>query len=148
MLMVNLNNIDVIVLLFTIVGTICWGVAPILVKIGLTNINPLVALFIRACFTLGLIFGWLILTGRFNQFRKVNMSIVIILILEATLTTIIGDLAYFTAIKYGNVSFVTAFMASAPIITMILAIIIFKESITLTKIVGSLLIIIGVILIV
>lgn len=136
------------VFLLAIVGMVCWGVAPIFVKLGLKDINPLVGLFIRTIITGILISGVLMANGGFSQFKNVSLSCLGILLVEAILATLVGDLAYFAAIKRGSVSLVTIIMSSSPLITVICAVTFLGEAITVGKVVGAGFIILGIVLVV
>lgn len=132
------------VFLLAIIGMICWGIAPIFVKLGLQGINPLVGLAIRTVFTAGLISFWMIADGSITQIKNISLHTVLILALEALFATLIGDFAYFAAIKKGSVSVVTIIMSSSPLVTLLCSIIFFGEKITMMRLLGSGLIIAGI----
>jgi bacterial/archaeal transporter family protein len=138
----------VMVFLLALIGMVCWGIAPIFVKVGLKDINPLVGLSIRTLISGTVIFGWMFLDGSISQFKNTSLVVVGFLALEAIFAIIIGDLAYFTAIKMGSVSMVSVIMASAPVITIICAALFLGESITLIKFFGACLVVLGIILVV
>lgn len=134
------------VFLLSLVGTICWGIAPIFVKMGLANLNPAVGLLVRTIITAGLIFSWMCIDGSITQFRNVSMAAIIILAIEAVLATFIGDLSYFAAIKKGSVAMVTTIMASAPLITIIFSVLFLGEVMTIKRFLGTCFVILGIIL--
>jgi len=136
------------VLILAIFGMICWGIAPIFAKIGLKDINPVAGLTIRTLFAASVVTGWNILSGNIAQVKNVPMDSWILIAIEAILATLVGDLAYFAAIKKGDVSLVTIIMSSSPLVTIICAVIFLGEQITLVKFVGAVLVILGIILIV
>lgn len=129
-------------------GMLCWGVAPIFLKLGLNNVNPLYALVLRTMIAAGLVSGWMLISGSYNQVKTIPFSACILLTCEAILATLIGDLAYYAAIKKGDISVVTVIMASSPLVTMLGATIFLGEHITAIKVIGASLIILGIILIV
>lgn len=134
------------VLLLSIVGTLCWGIAPIFVKMGLENLNPAVGLLVRTIITAGLIFSWMYIDGSISQIRNVSMTAIVILAIEAVLATFIGDLSYFAAIKKGSVSMVTTIMASAPLVTIIFSVLFLGEVMTIKRFFGTCFVILGIIL--
>lgn len=79
-----------------------------------------------------------------EQFREMTIKTWVFITIEALLATLIGDLAYYAAIKKGNVSIVATIMASSPLVTMLLSIIFLDEEISLYKIFGAVLIIVGI----
>lgn len=136
------------VYLLAFIGMVCWGVSPIFAKIGLKDINPLVGLSIRTFFTAAVILVWMFLNGSIKILMNLSTRILMLLIIEAILATLIGDLAYFGALKRGSASIVMLIMACSPVVTILCSVIFLDEKITLTKLVGACLTMIGIILIV
>lgn len=133
-----------------IFAMICWGIAPVFAKIGLDKLNPLPGLIIRTFISSFLALGFLgvrELIGYdkiFNQIVDIPAKTWILIAIEALLATLVGDLAYYAAIKRGNVSAVTVIMSSSPLVTMLVSTIFLGEQITVTKIMGALFVIIGI----
>lgn len=136
------------VFLLSLFGMICWGIAPIFAKMALKNLNPAVGLVFRTLFAASVIACWSLGSGSLRQIKGVSINTWILIAIEAVLATLIGDLAYFAAIKKGDVSLVTIIMSSSPLVTLIFACIFLGEKITLTRIIGAILVVIGVILII
>ena len=133
-----------------IFGMICWGIAPIFAKIGLSNINPLPGLIIRTFISFFLVLGFMGFRGLIgydkilNQILEIPMQTWFLIAIEALLATLVGDLAYYAAIKKGNVSVVTVIMSSSPLVTMLVSTIFLREELTITKIMGVMLVIAGI----
>lgn len=131
-------------------GMICWGIAPVFAKIGLNKLNPLPGLIIRtfiSSFFVLVFLGFRELIGYdkiFNQIVGVPAKTWILIAIEALLATLVGDLAYYAAIKRGNVSVVTVIMSSSPLVTMLVSTIFLGEQITVKRIMGAMLVIIGI----
>lgn len=136
------------VIWLAIFGMICWGIAPIFAKIGLNSVNPMAALALRTMVAAGLVSSWIWVTGSFEQVKGIPLNAWFLLGMEAILATLIGDLAYYAAIKKGNVSVVTVIMASSPLVTMLCATLFLGEHLTNYQIVGATFIILGIILMV
>ena len=136
-----------IVFWLSIFGMICWGIAPIFAKLGLKDLDPIAGLIIRtltaACFVIGFM-GFRGAGDIIEQFKNMSIKTWTFITIEALLATLIGDLAYYAAIKKGNVSIVATIMASSPLVTMILSIIFLGEEVSLYKIFGAALIIAGI----
>lgn len=130
-----------------IFGMICWGIAPIFAKIGLSQVNPMAGLTLRTLIAAVLVSSWVGMSGSFTQVRSIPVDSWILLAAEAILATLIGDLAYYAAIKHGQVSVVSVIMASSPLVTMLCACAFLGESLTIMRICGAALIILGIILI-
>jgi transporter family protein len=127
---------------------ICWGIAPIFAKIGLSNISPVVGLTIRTLFAGSIVLSWTLIGGSMPNIKSIPLSTWLLIAIEALLATLIGDLAYFSAIKKGDVSLVTIIMSSSPLITLLVSAIFLGEQITFIRFVGSAIIIIGIILVI
>jgi len=138
------NNLMVFILAF--IGMICWGVAPLFVKLGLKDIDPLVGLAIRTAFTIIVISGVMLINGSIFKLGSIPPKTFLLLGAEALLATLIGDLAYFAAVKRGAVSLVTIIMSSSPLVTIICSIIFLGEQITIARVLGAGLIILGIII--
>jgi bacterial/archaeal transporter family protein len=126
--------------LYALIAMVCWGVAPIFAKAGLREANPLMGLAIRTSVTAVLVTGWLFVRGSVTQVQAVSWSSFVFLAIEAIFATLIGDWAYYSAIKKGSVALLEVIMACSPIITILLI----GEPFTFLKIVGILLIVAGI----
>lgn len=136
-----------IVFWLAIFGMICWGIAPLFAKIGLHNVDPTAALAVRTLMAATLISGWLGFSGHFDHVRAIPLNSWLLIGIEAILATLVGDLAYYAAIKRGEVSIVTVIMASSPLVTMAGAVWFLGEDLNFYKIIGASFIILGIILI-
>ena len=128
----------------SIFGMVCWGVAPVFAKLGLDQISPMSGLLIRMILASSMILSWYGLKGSIKITRSIPLRAWWLITGEAFLTIILGDLAYFAAIKRGDISIVTLIMASSPIVTMICASIFLNEKITMRRMIGTVLVIIGI----
>jgi len=129
-------------------GMVCWGIAPVFGKIGLTSINPITGLVIRTYLSAALLTGWLIFSGDWVQLKTVPLKAVFFIGIEGILATLVGDLAYYAAIKYGEISFVTLVMACSPIISIMIAVLFLKEKVTISSLLGTAMIIGGLTLVI
>ncbi|HEX2938606.1 MAG TPA: EamA family transporter [Ruminiclostridium sp.] len=134
--------------LFAIIGMICWGISPIFAKLGLKDVNPLIGLSIRTMFATLVVFAWLLISGNIVELKAIPVKTVLLLIAEAFIATLVGDLFYFAALKKGSASIVMLIMSCSPLVTILFSILIFNEKITLVKSIGAGLIIIGIYLLV
>lgn len=136
------------VFLLAIFGMVCWGLAPVFGKLGLSQVNPLAGLVLRTYLSAGVLTGWVLINGTMSQVKAIPWQSWIFIGIEGLLATLVGDLAYYAALKYGDVSFVTLVMSCSPLISMIMAVIFLGEQITLFRLLGCCFIIVGLILIV
>lgn len=129
-------------------GMVCWGIAPIFAKIGLKNVDPLSGLVLRTIIASSVVCGWVLMSGSFTKVSSIPANSWWLIAVEALLATLVGDLAYYAAIKKGDVSLVTIIMSSSPLITILCSVLFLGEHITLVRIIGAGLVMIGIVLIV
>lgn len=127
-------------------GMICWGIAPIFAKVGLKNVNPIAGLTLRTILAAGLVSSWMGLTGGFGWLKTIPTLSWFLIGIEAVLATLVGDWAYYAAIKHGEVSMVSVIMASSPLVTMFFASVFLGEHITILNVVGACLIVVGILM--
>jgi transporter family protein len=136
-----------VAVLLAFFGMVCWGLAPIFGKLGLSQVHPLVALSLRTMMASTLILGWLLYSKSYNLFWEIPIKFWFFIATEAILATLVGDLAYFGALKYGNINDVTLIMSSSPLITIIFSCLLLDQKIDAQQLIGALLIICGLVLI-
>lgn len=123
------------------------GLAPIFGKFGLKNVDPAVALSIRSFFISAIMLGWLMLNRDINPVTNISLGGWIFIALEGLCAALLGQLFYYYALKSGDASMVVPLIASFPLFTFIIASIFLGDKVTVTKIAGLGLIIMGVVLI-
>jgi transporter family protein len=135
-------------ILFSVIAMLAWGSAAIFDKIGMKGLtNPYTALMVRigTAFVAVYIAGWA--TGNIQELRHVPKANLGALIIGGMLAAIVGQLAYFTALKHADASRIVPFTASYPVIAMLLAFALLGESLTLHKILGTLMVLGGLLLV-
>jgi transporter family protein len=133
--------------LVAVFGAVCWGIAPLFGKVGLRGVNPMDGIVARTAVTVLFIGGWAIASGSFGRLNVIPSKRWFYLAAEAFLATFAGDLAYYASIKRGDIGQTSLVLASSPLITMWVGWYFLGEPLTLPKMVGAALIIIGVILV-
>lgn len=136
------------VFLLAIFGMVCWGIAPIFAKLALKNVNSIAGLTVRTLFAASIVMLWSTASGNFPNIKSIPVNAWLFIAIEAILATLVGDLAYFAAIKRGEVSLVTIIMSSSPLVTLIFAAIFLGEQITFIRLIGAIMVILGIVLII
>lgn len=134
-------------LIFALIGMFFWGIAPLFAKVGLAQVNPGVALSIRSIVITGILLGWLFTSGQVGSLAAVTPRSWLLIGAEGICASLLGHLAYYYALKAGEVSLVSPVMAGFPIITVLLAVIFLGDKFTPAKLAGTLLIVLGVLII-
>lgn len=135
------------VFIYALLGMLCWGLAPLFGKMGLYRVNPVTALSLRTIIACTLVLGWLIGSRGYNQFGGIPPQFWVFIAIEAILATLLGDLAYFAALKNGNINDVTLIMACSPLVTMFFSYLFMGESMSNIQLIGAFFISVGLIFI-
>jgi len=138
-----MENIKAI--LFALLSALIWGSAPVLFKLGLRgDVSPISGIFIHNL--TATIFAFLTLLAVKENPLGYPIKELLTVALGGFVSGFLGLLVYYKAIKVGNVSIVAPIASSSPLFSTLLAIIILGESFTLTKFGGTILVIIGIVL--
>lgn len=119
-----------------------WGICPIIEKVGLKEIDPLLGLFIRTTFSFLALGIAVFLTGSFKV-ETISLKTVFILFLSGIIGGFLGMLTYFSLLKAKEASQVVPLTSAYPLVSTLFAILFLKESLTFAKALGILLIVSG-----
>ncbi len=133
--------------LLALFGALCWGLAPLFGKVGLRGLNPLDGLVARTMITVLFVAGLALANGFIWRMETIPGRRWVFLAAEAFLATFAGDLAYYAAIKKGEIGQTALVLAASPLITYWAGWYFLGESLSLLKLIGAAFIIIGVILV-
>ena len=132
--------------ILAVITLIFWGIAPIFGKLGLSKISPLLGLAIRS-FVISIILLIIVFaTGTYKEFSAITLKGFSFIALEGIFASLIGHFAYYYALKLGETSNIVPITSAFPVITVILAIFLLSEKMTIFKGGGMMLIIAGIIL--
>ncbi len=130
--------------LWAILAALTWGCAPVIEKLGLSKIDPNVGVFFR---TLGVIAGIPILVF-FNR-TAIRSSLInlrpefIYLMLGGFLASIVGQIFFYNALKFGEASKTVPLGATYPFVSFILAVFLLGEKFTVAKLGGIIFVLLG-----
>lgn len=125
-------------------GAICWGVAPIFGKLGLARTDPATGLAARTLIAASLMGSWALASGRLYAVQQIPPRAWLFVALEGLLGTLVGDLAYYASLKWGDAGEVSLVMASAPLVTLLLAGFVLRAAMTWEQGMGAFLIVTGI----
>jgi transporter family protein len=132
------------VIFLLVVTTLLWGTTPILEKIGLTKVDPVVGITIRsAVATIGLLILTLLL-GRGRALIEVDGKGFLLFGASGVLAGALGMWAYYAALRMEATSKIVPISASYPLVTALLSVLILREGVTLPRVIGTALIVIGI----
>ncbi|MCK5214018.1 MAG: EamA family transporter [Candidatus Omnitrophica bacterium] len=132
---------------WALLTALTWGCVPLIEKIGLAKLPPMIGLFYRS---LGIIIGiavLLIVKGEAirSSFKEIHSGM-FFLILGGFMASFIGQIFFYHSLKSGDASKVVPIGATYPLISFLLGILFLGEKFTLAKGGGMALIILGVVL--
>ena len=129
-------------LLFAIGASFFAGITAILVKIGVSNTNSYLLTALRTIVVL--IFSWIMvfLVGSQDTIGEVSTRTLIFLCASGV-TTGISWICYFNALQIGNVNVVVPIDKSSVVLTIFLGVVFLGESMNLLKLVCTVLIAVG-----
>ncbi len=130
------------VLILWLLTIFFWGISPIIEKLGLKEVDPLLALFVRTLASLVAIF--LVLLVISPDLSSLNLKNVGILSLSGIIGGFLGMFTYFSLLKSKNASQVVPLTSTYPLVATLLAVLILKEKLTLLKLLGTLLVVAGI----
>jgi transporter family protein len=133
-----------VIILLLIVTTLVWGFTPILEKIALTKVDPLVGVTIRSAVVTA---GLLILTflvGKGKALLEVDGRSFLLFGASGMMAGILGMWTYYAALKMEATSKIVPISASYPLVTALLSVLILGEGVTLPRVIGTVMIVIGI----
>lgn len=132
-----------VALLLTITALL-WGVTPILEKIGLAKVDPLIAVTVRSAIVTA---GLLILTflfGKGKALMEVDGKSLLIFGASGLMAGILGMWTYYMALKMEATSKVVPIAACYPLVTALLSVLILNEGLSVSRVIGTALIVSGI----
>lgn len=132
--------------LFAGIAMILWGLAPILGKLGLGASQPLAALTIRSLVVTIILLIFVFASGQWGSVTGISAKSAIYIALEGICAALLGQLAYYYALKYGEVGRISPVVAAFPLIALVLGILVFGEKLTLSKILAAIMIVAGIVI--
>lgn len=132
------------VIFLLIVTTLLWGTTPIIEKIGLARVDPFIGVTIRSTIVTIALLMLTFLLGKGRALIELEGRSIFIFGLSGLMAGLLGMWTYYTALKIGSTSKIVPISACYPLITAILSVLILKEGLTLLRVIGTTLIVIGI----
>ncbi|RLJ70656.1 transporter family protein [Hydrogenivirga caldilitoris] len=131
--------------IFALLSALVWGTAPLIFKLGLRgDVPPLVGIFFHnLTASIFALVSMLILKEGFSY----PLRDITIISFGGFVSGFLGLLLYYKAIKLGDVSVVAPIVASSPLWASLFAFVLLGEHFTPMKLVGTILVVTGVVLI-
>jgi len=123
-----------------------WGSSPLLEKLALRAVSPLLALTIRTSVAAVALVLAALLTGEAGGIPEVSPRDLLILGASGILAGFLGMLTYFSLLKTGAASKIVPLTAAYPLVTAVLALLVLREDLTPMRLLGILLTVAGLII--
>lgn len=133
--------------LLIIITTLLWGFTPIIEKIGLVKLDPIIGVTIRSLIVTMSLLILILLSGKFKELLEVDVKSILIFSASGLMAGLFAMWTYYTVLKQWPTSKVVPISASYPLITMILSAFILKEGVNFSRMIGTLLIVLGILLV-
>lgn len=132
------------VILLLAITTLLWGATPIIEKIGLAKVDPLVGVTVRSTIvTIGL-FILLLFMGKGRELIEVSGRNILLFGASGVMAGLLGMWTYYMALRMEATSKIVPIAASYPLVTAFLSVLILREGVTLSRVAGTALIVSGI----
>ncbi|MGQ9509945.1 MAG: EamA family transporter [Thermodesulfobacteriota bacterium] len=127
-----------------VITALLWGVTPIIEKMGLARVDPLIGVTVRSFIvTIGLLILTFLL-GKGKELSSLDSKSLLLFGLSGLMAGLLGMWTYYSALKIGATSKIVPIAASYPLITAVLSVLILREGVTPSRIIGTTLIVTGI----
>lgn len=132
--------------IYALLSALFAAITAILAKIGVKNVDSNLATAIRTVVIIIFAWGIVFYQGSFKELGSISKFSLLFLILSG-IATGLSWLFYFRALQLGQASQVSPIDKLSLVITILLAVIILKEKVTASIIIGTILMTVGAILV-
>jgi transporter family protein len=133
------------VIIFLLIATaLLWGATPIIEKIGLVKVDPLIGITIRSAIAMVGLFILTFLLGKGRELIEVDGKSILIFGSSGVMAGLLGMWTYYAALKMESTSKIVPIAACYPLVTAFLSVLILKEGVTLPRLIGTALIVSGI----
>ena len=129
---------------FLIMTTVFWGMAAIFDKLALGKIAPFTGMMVRQFILTGILFLVGVATGRIGSMASLDARSIVFFALSGICGGAAGLWTYYHALRLGGASLVVPITATYPLVAVFLSWLILQEGLTLSRVIGTALIVVGV----
>jgi transporter family protein len=133
-------------LILLVINIISWGIFGVINKIALQRLHPLQLLIVGACVSILTLPLYSIVLKHSNITVPHFTTTSFLLCIAASSTSIIGNIAYIYGIRSGQLGTVAVLSSTYPVLTVGLAVLFLGETLTITKILGIIFVMVGVVI--
>ncbi|OAQ21464.1 EamA family transporter [Thermosulfurimonas dismutans] len=134
------------VVLLWVLTLFFWGSSPLLEKVALKAVSPLLALAVRTGVAALILVLVALLTGEVREVQELSLRNVLVLGASGLLAGVLGMFTYFSLLKTGAASKIVPLTAAYPLVTAFMALVFLKEDLSWERLLGILLTVTGLII--
>lgn len=131
-------------MIYLFLTVLFWGIAAIFDKLALGRTSPFSGIMVRQFVVSGILLGIGIGSGRLAMLGSLDSRTIILFGLSGICGGAAGLWTYYHALRLGGASLVVPITAAYPLVTVLLSWLILQEGLTLPRIIGTVLIVLGV----
>jgi transporter family protein len=131
-------------MVFLFLTTLFWGMAAIFDKLALGKTSPFTGMMVRQFILTGILLAVGVGSGRLGTLGTLDGRSIVLFGLSGICGGAAGLWTYYHALRLGGASLVVPITATYPLITVLLSWLILQESLTISRIIGTALIVLGV----
>lgn len=132
--------------LWALLTACIWGIVPLMEKVGLGGNAPTTAVVVRSFGVVAGLVVWSLASSPWAAVRAMSWTSVALLAGGGFLASFVGQMAFYQALKTGAISQVTPVAGTYPLIAALLGWVVLREPLTLTRGLGVVCVVIGIIL--
>lgn len=132
------------IIFLLVVTTLLWGATPIMEKIGLVKVDPLIGVTVRSVIVTGCLLILTFLLGKGRALMEVDGKSILIFGSSGIMAGVLAMWTYYIALKMEATSKIVPIAACYPLVTALLSVLILKEGVTLPRVIGTALIVSGI----
>ena len=131
-------------MIYLFLTTLFWGMAAIFDKLALGKTSPFAGMMVRQFILSGILLAVGIASGRLGSLGTLDGRTIFFFGLSGICGGAAGLWTYYHALRLGGASLVVPITATYPLITVILSWLILQEGLTVHRMIGTALIVLGV----
>lgn len=131
---------------WALLTALIWGIVPVIEKLGLARSDPTIGVFARC---IGVMIGFAVfglLWSPWQALGQLSVRSFCLLALGGLLASVVGQLAFYQALKTSHVSWATPIAGTYPLIAAALGWWVLREPLTGARLLAVVLIVCGVVL--
>jgi transporter family protein len=131
-------------MMYLFLTTLFWGMAAIFDKLALGKTSPITGMMVRQFILTGVLVGVGAVSGRLGGMGSLDGRTVFFFGLSGICGGAAGLWTYYHALRLGGASLVVPITATYPLITVLLSWLVLHEALTVPRVIGTALIVMGV----